>query len=216
MIGEASLVAALSLERFGRYLTWAADDQAKALELYALNTRLSEALYVPLQVLEVALRNRVNTVLAGAHGSRWFEVAGLLQVPNQAMQVTDAIDDLRRQGKDPLPGQVVAALTFSFWTAMLGKPYENLWQTDLHRIARREDGKGLQRKDFARSLTPIRLLRNRIAHHEPILEWDLPKHHEAMLRLTGWLSPAAAEWCRSLDRFNTVYPVKPLVLAGGE
>ena len=216
MIETASLVVALSLERFGRYLTWAADDQAKALEFYALNTRLSEALYVPLQVLEVALRNRVNTVLAGVHDSHWFEVTGLLQVPNQAMQVTDAIDDLRRQGKDPLPGQVVAALTFSFWTAMLGKPYENLWQTDLHRIARREDGKGLQRKDFARSLTPIRLLRNRIAHHEPILEWDLPKHHEAMLRLTRWLSPAAADWCRGLDRFNTVYPVKPLVLAGGE
>ena len=96
--------------------------------------------------------------------------------------------------------------------AKLGKPYENLWQTDLHRIARREDGKGLRRKDFAGSLTPIRLLRNRIAHHEPILEWDLPKHHDAMLRLTGWLSPSAADWCRGLDRFGVVYPAEPLAL----
>ena len=29
-------------------------------------------------------------------------------------------------------------------------------------------------------------------HHEPILAWNLPKHHDAMIRITGWLSPAAA------------------------
>jgi hypothetical protein len=89
---------------------------------------------------------------------------------------------------------------------MLGTPYENLWQTDLHRVGRREDGKGLRRKDLSGPLTPIRLLRNRIAHHEPILTWDLPKHHDAMLRITAWLSPVAAAWCRSLDRFDQIYP----------
>ena len=99
---------------------------------------------------------------------------------------------------------------------MLGRPYENVWQTDLHRIARREDGKGLRRKDFSGPLTPIRLLRNRIAHHEPILGWDLPKHHDAMLRLVGWLAPVAADWCRGLDRFSAVYLAEPLVLVEGD
>jgi len=45
---------AISLERFSRYLHWAEGDHIRALELYALNTQVSEALYTPLQMLEVS------------------------------------------------------------------------------------------------------------------------------------------------------------------
>ena len=204
---DRELEEALSLERFARYLGWADGDRVRALELYALNTRLSEALYIPLQMLEVALRNRIHAVLSAIHQPRWFERPNLLVVPHQVEQVDGALADLERERKDPTPGRIVAALTFSFWTAMLGTAYENLWQTGLHRIGRREDGRGLRRKDMSGPLTQIRLLRNRIAHHEPILAWNLPRHHDAMVRITRWLSPAAATWCRTLDRFDQVHPV---------
>ncbi len=212
MIEAKHLEQALSLERFSRYRAWAGGDHARALDLYALNTQLSEALYTPLQMLEVVLRNRIHAVLSASIQPRWFEAPGFPTVPHQNEQIAEALADLTRERKEPTPGRVVAALTFSFWTTMLGTPYENLWQTDLHRIGRRDDGKGLRRKDLSGPLTPIRLLRNRIAHHEPILAWDLPKHHDAMLRITGWLSPAAAAWCRSLDRFDQVYPLERIAL----
>ncbi len=212
MIEGEDLNEALSLERFGRYLAWADGDHGRALDLYALNTRASEALYTPLQMLEVALRNRIHSILSAAHRPRWFEEPGFLAVPHQAAQLAEALADLAREQKEPTPGRVVAALTFSFWTAMLGAPYENLWQTDLHRIGRRADGRGLRRKDLSGPLTPIRFLRNRIAHHEPVLAWDLRKHHDAMLRITEWLSPAAAAWCRTLDRFDQVYPPEEIAL----
>lgn len=207
-----SLEEALSLERFGRYLAWAGGDHQRALDLYALNTRLSEALYTPLQMLEVALRNRIHAVLAAKQHARWFEDPGFLLAPHQEAQVVEALADLARERKEPAPGRVVAALTFSFWTAMLSPAYETLWQQGLHRIARRPDGGGLRRKDLSGPLTPIRVLRNRVAHHEPILEWNLPKHHNAMLQLTEWLSPAAASWCRTLDRFDTVHPTQRITL----
>ena len=200
--------AALSLERFGRYVAWAGGDRARALELYALNTRLSEALYTPLQVLELALRNRIHVVMSAVHGERWFEADGLLQAPHQREQLDAALADLAREGKDPWPGRVVAALTFSFWTAMLSPAYEELWRATLSAIATKADGRRLARKPLTRPLTPIRVLRNRVAHHEPILHWDLRKHHTAMLEITGWLSPAAAAWCASVDRFPGVYPVE--------
>ena len=206
------LEEALSLERFGRYMAWAGGDQTQALSLYALSTHISEALYTPLQMLEVALRNRIHAVLSDSAQPRWFEAPGLLVVARQNEQVAAALADLSRERKESTPGRVVAALTFSFWTTMLGTSYENLWQTDLHRIARREDGKGLRRKELSGPLTPIRLLRNRIAHHEPILAWDLPKHHDAMLRITGWLSPPAAAWCRNMERFDQVYPLERINL----
>jgi hypothetical protein len=79
-------------------------------------------------------------------------------------------------------------------------------------IATRE-GKGLARKDFSRPLTQIRLLRNRIAHHEPILHWDLKRHHRQLRDLTLWLSPPAFAWSRDLDRFEMIYPAEGALLA---
>jgi hypothetical protein len=123
-----------------------------------------------------------------------------------------ARQDLMENHKQETPGAMVAALTFGFWTAMLGREYENLWQTTLNDIARREDGKGLQRKDFAKPLALIRFLRNRLSHHETVLHWDLRKHHDAIIRLTGWLSPVAAEWCKACSRFGAIYPADGITL----
>lgn len=199
------LEQALSLERFGRYFTWANEDRAGALELYALNTAVSESLYTPLQMLEVALRNRIHDVLSDRFGDDWFDAPNLLKGEGVRRQITEAREGLRRRGRATTPGRVVASLTFGFWTTLLGPDYENLWQQTLKRIACRDDGRGLRRKDFSSSLKPIRDLRNRVAHHEPIINLPLLAHYEDVLRLTRWLSPVAADWCASRSTFNAVW-----------
>ena len=213
-VGKAAsydgLENALSLERFGRYLGWAGHDRDRAIELYALNTAVSEALYTPLQMLEVVLRNRIHAVMTEAFHEGWLQDEGRLLGDEQ---LAKAIEDVEAEGKQRAPGRIVAAMTFSFWTAMFGKDYETLWQQTLHKIARRENGKGLRRKDFSGSLAQIRTLRNRTAHHEPILMWNLANRYETILQLTGWLSPVAAQWCRDNCRFAAVYPADRVVLA---
>jgi hypothetical protein len=196
----------LSHERFATYLRWAAGARDRAVELYTLNAKLSESLYTPLQMLEIALRNRVDQVMANAFGDLWFDLPEYQANIRQVDMLGRVRMDLAAERKTETPGAIVAALTFGFWTSMLGGEYENLWQTTLNRIARRDDGKGLRRKDLSAPLTPIRILRNRIAHHEPILHWDLPRHYEAIVRTTGWLSPIAAAWCRDHSRFESLYP----------
>jgi hypothetical protein len=211
---HTDLELALSLERFGRYLAWAVRDRERAIELYTLNTRISESLYTPLQSLEVALRNRIHVVMAEGLGDEaWFHQAGVLLNDRQPDQLTKAVEDLKAVNKMPTPGRIVAALSFGFWTAMFGPHYEGLWRTTLHRIAARQDGKRLRRKDFSGPLTPIRSIRNRNGHHEPIITWDLPGIHKRMVELTRWLSPAAAAWCRENDRFDQVYPAERILLA---
>ena len=208
-----ALEDALSLDRFGRYLAWASDDRSRAIELYTLNTRISESLYTPLQTLEVTLRNRIHMVMTEMHHENWFSDDQCILGSRQPEQLKKAIQDIQEQKKDPMPSRIVAELTFSFWTAMLGNDYENLWQSGLNKIAKREDGKGLIRKQLSGPLAPIRTLRNRIAHHEPIIMWDLAKHHANILQLTEWLSPAASKWCRENSRFDQVYPAERIVLA---
>jgi len=209
-----ALEDALSNERFETYRAWAANDRSRAIGLYTLNTQLSESLYTPMHMLEVTLRNRIDQTMNAAYGPAWYELPEHQANIRQPEMLAKARDDLTEVGKDPTaPGRMVAALTFGFWTAMVGKEYEDLWQTTLHNIARRADGKGLRRKDFSTPLTRIRVLRNRIAHHEPILHWDLPKHNKAIMDLIDWLAPAASAWCRSYGRFEQVYPADGINLA---
>lgn len=209
---EATVRQALSADRFSTYLGWAKGNHDRALELYALNIQVSEALYPALQMLEVVLRNRIHAVMSEALGPEWLLQTGVLIESNQVAQVRSAIAGLVRDKKTPTPSGVVSSLTFSFWTTMVGPSYETLWQTMLHRIGQRDDGKGLRRKDFSAPLTPIRLLRNRIAHHEPILAWNLPQHHIAIFRVAGWLSVGAALWWSCLDRFSVTYPETQIAL----
>lgn len=203
----------LSAARFGTYLGWAGGDRDRALALYTLNAQLSECFYTPLHMLEVALRNRIHAVMTEEAGDAWFDLPAYHGNPRQLDMLAKARQDLGEARKTETPDAVVAALTFGFWTAMLGREYEDLWQRRLHRIARRENGKGLRRKDFTRPLGPLRLLRNRIAHHEPILHWDLAKHHATLIELTGWLSPVAADWCRAHSRFDALFPAGGIALA---
>ena len=206
----------ISSDRFSTYLGWSNGDRDRAIHLYSLNTKISESLYTPLHMLEVALRNRVDQVMSASHGSAWYDLEAHQANPVQAEMLLKARQDMADAKKGETSGRMVAALTFGYWTAMFGKEYENLWQTTLKDIARREDGKGLTRKAFSRPLAPIRTLRNRIAHHEPILYWTLPKHYEAILQLTAWLSPVAAEWCRDHSRFAETYPADGMELHKAE
>jgi hypothetical protein len=209
---DRELERALSYERFSRYLEWANGDRARGIQLYTLNTKLSESFYLPLQMLEVALRNRIHDVMADTYREDWLLRTGILTLEHQHGQIEDAKAELRRERKDITSGRIVAALPFSFWTSMFSPIYDTLWQQTLHRIARTPEGRGLRRKDFSTPLKTLRTLRNRIAHHEPILRWNLPKHHDNAVKLTEWLSPAAADWCRTHSRFHAMYPDEPLVL----
>lgn len=189
-------------ERMGRYLAWGGQCGDRAFSLYSINLQLSESLYVPLHTLEILLRNRTHQVLAATHGPFWFDAgAAVLGISRQYEQVRTATADLRRQGRAITPGGILSHLTFGFWTMMFNKEHEVLWQQTLHRISAAPGGRGLRRKQFSAPLVRIRQLRNRIAHHEPILHWPLQQHHAEMMQLMEWIAPQAARWCRQHDRF---------------
>jgi hypothetical protein len=202
--------AAISTERFRRYLDWADTDGERAVALYTLNGQLSETLYISLHMLEVVLRDRIHAVAEamtiGNRALSWYDRPEFQLGDRQLEQLKKAKADLAAERKSLSAGNLVATLTFGYWTAFLGKPYENLWQQGLHRIARKESGGNLRRKDFSTPLMRLRMLRNRIAHHEPILHWDLPKHHASMIELISWLSPVCREWTLKHCRFSSVYP----------
>ena len=61
--------------RMSTYVAAAEGDGERAVELYARNTLVSAAFYVPLQGLEVALRNAMHGQLARSYGEAWYDNA---------------------------------------------------------------------------------------------------------------------------------------------
>src|SRR4051812_31001463 len=66
-----ALRVALSEPRFSRYLKATNNLELNAVYLYDWNCRLAQALYFPLHMWEVALRNKLNTFLCWKYGPDW-------------------------------------------------------------------------------------------------------------------------------------------------
>jgi len=159
---------------------------------------LAESLYGILQGLEIALRNSIHALLSvGFSRPDWWNAFHLQ--PEQAMMLRSAEESLQRVGKPLEACRIVAELSFGFWTGLTGPRYSDLWRNHLVKIFPRRP---VQRADVQLRLNSIRKLRNRIAHHEPILGRPLQKDVNQIFDALSWISPVTARWVRSNNSFE--------------
>ena len=197
-VNLAELERTLSADRLDPYRTSVGGDRELAVRLYEQNTLLAESLYGVLQGLEVALRNSMHEQLAAGHGRPdWWNAVGL--EPEQATMLQKAQSALNREGKPLGPGRIVAELSFGFWTGLTGPRYGDLWKNHLVKIFPRRP---VQRAEVQMRLNSIRKLRNRIAHHEPILSRPLQRDANQIFDTLSWMSPITARWVRGNSTFD--------------
>lgn len=189
------LRAAISDERFTTYLELAGNDRRRALQLYTYNAALGSAFHGPLQALEVTLRNVVHDAITEERGTFWFEDPQLDEPQRDA--VTVAKQELHWEKGPQTPGRIVAALNLGFWVALFAKRYEELlWRPTLHHCFDPTPA----RRRLHNQLNRLRRFRNRVAHHEPILQRRLQDDHDAILWVLGMLSPQTEAWVRHHSR----------------
>lgn len=171
-----ALAPTISKPRLKRYLSAAGGDKMTALALYHWNTELSQAMYLPIQIWEIALRNRLNTFLERKYGAEWpydTKVAVRQLTAPDAEKLVAAIrrQQRKRRAKYVPTGAIVADLSAGFWVSLLSDSYEIPygWKTSISRVF----AYGAIDRATAHGLC-VRVLdiRNRIAHHEAI--YDLP------------------------------------------
>ena len=207
------LETALSPERLSTYLDAAGGDRERAMRLHDWNTAVSAAFYGPLQGLEVALRNAMHRRLAQRYGPAWYDHPGAGLDRGAVGRTAGARSELARDGHGDDPARIVATLSFGFWVSLLGPGgwteaghkanYEmTLWRPALRgAFAHRAT---LTRRQAHRPLNALRILRNRIAHHEPIFARDPTADHERVLEVAGWISPAVRTWLEHHSRAPAV------------
>lgn len=199
-----TFVDALAPDRFAKYRRWANGNDPLAHRLYAKNVEIAEAFYTPLHTVEIALRNVVDGALRPPFGDFWFDDPQVVRSWYMQNRVREARQKLASLGPNLSRGHIIAELSFGFWGGMFGSGQKRLWGPHLRAIF--PASVPLQRTDIARRLDAIRGIRNRIAHHEPIIQLDLNAAYTEILELTEWISTDAADWTRRRSRFPSVCP----------
>ncbi len=207
----------------------ATDEQS--LGLYLWNKKLCGVFFPVLQLLEISLRNAIhlgyieyqkkqilalgppppnlNTLLDRAWFKTFFD-ANHAQHKESYKQIQLAEQALLKMGRTADIDQIIAKLSFGFWTHLCSKRHNNsntdslmLWPTIRDEVfpAAKRGTNYLSMKEIQETLAQINDIRNRIAHHEPIWHathlYDLPafinkliRDFEKCLNVIGWINPA--------------------------
>ncbi|MGK8465973.1 hypothetical protein [Nocardia cyriacigeorgica] len=203
----------LSEHRLDPFLRVADGDREAALALYAWSSRTAAVSFEVVGHLEVLLRNALDRELR-AHfdevstGIPWF----LMPVPDGA-DLSVAVEAVRmrlRPMNRELRHQIIAGLSFGFWTGLLGRKYEQLWRDCLHRAFPYSTG---QRKQLAAAVEGVRKFRNRLAHHDSLLNVDVPFEIRRVLEVAGYIDVSAAKWLQQVSTAMDQYAKRPIAVA---
>ena len=194
------LILAISADRFSSYLRARANDPARALALYEWNAALCAAFYLPLQAVEVGLRNACHGELQKTFGTDWPFEARFLGLDLGIHRTVDVAKEETKKSKRPVDTpHVVASLHFGFWTYLLSKKLtDSVWIPAIHRAFPQYshiNGAAIQRSNAAAIFDSIRDFRNRAFHHEPLFHRNsLQADYDRLLEAASWMSADLRLW----------------------
>lgn len=195
--------------------------------LYLWNTRVTKAFLEDIQHVEVLLRNRVDTAVSPKYGQRWY-VHPAIPFDRQAKRSIQKAE--RRagiaRGQTPPSGRVIAELSFDFWAYLFTNTYAStIWPlvrktlvaTPAPSVAGSSVGIFVPSlTDFKREVDVVYKLRNRCAHHEPIVRRNrrdedarLDRAQQAIDLLARWVDPDAARWIAANSRVVDLRSSRP-------
>lgn len=166
------------------------------LELYLWNSMMGGALFFPMHVCEVAIRNAVSDALTAVYGANWpWDKNFERSLKKKSREI---LCDIRRSASSSATGKVIAEMSFSFWQQMFVVAHDvRIWEKQLHRVLPNLDtplSLSGARQRVHDTLGEIRFLRNRIAHHEPIFQHKPEEIYQKIFWIVNARCPRTANW----------------------
>jgi hypothetical protein len=219
-----------SSQRINRYLTACNGDEKRAIKLYKANLEVAQSFHSILGVLEVILRNSLNSVLTAHFNNdqNWIinQKTGFMidksLTYNQKIngkpktndfllkQVQSAENRLKFASVPITSGKIIAEQSFGFWTEFFEKHhYKILLGTPIAIFNNLPTGMG--RKEIVNDLTKIRRFRNRIHHNEPIcfngniIDFSTTEDvYNSIINILYWLDPKIIDFCSEFDHSKRI------------
>jgi hypothetical protein len=169
---------------------------------------------LPAHFAEVTTRNAASDALTSVYGSRWpWDRTFEQSLPTAHGPVYKPRADLvRTRNSQPSTGKVIAELKFVFWQKMFTARHDiRVWDAQILTLFPNATGltpHQLRQRVFD-DLEVIRRLRNRIAHHEPIITRNLVDDLNRMLDLVDLRSSGTGVWLRAMEDVTDVLAERP-------
>ncbi len=211
----------ISADRMKRYVKACDGNAQKGITLYRYNLLISSEMLKIISCFEVALRNRIDVTLAPHFGKDWLRDSCL---PG------GVFDNPRTQGTQKIIGKayyglvangsysstkLMAEMEFGIWKYMYSGPQYFATGQKLLSVfplkPRSTPVLQIDNKYIFNELDHINLLRNRIAHHEPIcFATGLPiksvtfikEEYQRILKLFDWMDIKGSELLYGIDHVN--------------
>lgn len=209
-----AIEATISPARLMRYLPEAKNDKHLALRLYVWNMHLCEALYLPLQMAEVASRNAIHKPVLARFGERWYQYPKFVNLLSKTMKddLNRAVSNQRsKRGKNLHYNHMVGGLSFGFWVGLMGSSFSNhLWLNGISRSFPNAP-KSEDRESIFLKLNQIRNFRNNIAHHYAIFDKRPQREFQNALLITQYICEDTRWFSGHLSNLSRVINNKPKV-----
>lgn len=212
---QSELETFLGPARLTTYLSAAGGDAERAADLYLWVTELSGALHAQLSFVELAVRNAIDRRLLEwnddqGHGAEWTAdgcaaplLYQLLRKPLRDARTWAVKEAALRHPRHPRHGigvthdDVVAQLMFGAWVKLVrpisksesSAPQQKLWVDALCGAFPHADQSDAGRQAIGAQLETMRQLRNRVAHHDNLLEVDIRHRQNGVLSLLSKVDP---------------------------
>ena len=156
-----------------KYITEKRFSKYASLSQYEENLSLSKQYYIPLSILEVSLRNAINQHFEKFYGAGWLlNEASFLQ-KDHLSKIFDAKNKIISRKETLTKDKLVAELSFGFWVNLFKSSYDRQMRiANLKQIFTNlpsKDIKLINRNELFQKINHIRNFRNRIFHHEKIV-----------------------------------------------
>ena len=200
----------LSKPRFDSYKRQGQSD-TEAFHLYLWNTILCEALYTSFQILEVGVRNSMHFQIAKNFNDQdWLKNENSFLHPEEISAVQKTKLSLNKRRINQNEPELVAEMSFGFWTSLLDTRYETLWHKITLGTFPYVPKAHRTRAEISKRMNAARKLRNASFHHHSIWHWsDLKIQHHGIRDLIRWISPSLDEAAYAIDRFPKVFRLGP-------
>ncbi len=207
----------ISLERLKAFVYSQDDTIDEILERYTNNIIISQALYPELSVLEVALRNAIDTTLKSVISETWLEDEvknNKWLRPFDYQTLKTVYEETKKEclynNKNFSAGKVIANLNFGFWTSLCVKTYNGkIWNRKccFRSIFPNYKAKQFTIGTISQQLYLIRRLRNRIFHYEQIFKYpkNTLKLYNDIVQILSYLPGDNARILKKTSTFLNVY-----------
>lgn len=175
-------------------------------ELYKFNILICEELYAFISCIEICLRNTIHSKMSLVFNKEsWFNYFDWEE--KHSKQLAEAKIKASKIKKVADVNDIISSISFGFWCHIFDACYESsLWVKGLNKIFPGYVGKP-NRKHIAVAFNSLLLLRNRIAHFEPIIkdEYKLLKYYNQMAEVMNWMCPDIFVWFKNFNKFEVLY-----------